>query len=174
MIWTNQQADGGCWQDYIKVDSCGGANPAEYNTTHPLLSSWFLEAAKAAGRPVLFHPSGIALADSVSREFEDSADPIPSSQGDSAAAPVEVAARNEGVKQYRLFAKIANQWRTYKDMQPIWSEVQDIIDYWAADDPETHPLVFPNEVRKRHSFVVAFPQAVIDNELHVPRPTLTR
>ena len=157
MIWTNQQADGGCWQDYIKVDSCGGANPAEYNTTHPLLSSWFLEAAKAAGRPVLFHPSGIALADSVSREFEDS-----------------VAARNEGVKQYRLFAKIANQWRTYKDMQPIWSEVQDIVDYWAADDPETHPLVFPNEVRKRHSFVVAFPQAVIDNELHVPRPTLTR
>ena len=157
MIWTNQQADGGCWQDYIKVDSCGGANPAEYNTTHPLLSSWFLEAAKAAGRPVLFHPSGIALADSVSREFEDS-----------------VAARNEGVKQYRLFAKIANQWRTYKDMQPIWSEVQDIISYWAADDPETHPLVFPNEVRKRHSFVVAFPQAVIDNELHVPRPTLTR
>lgn len=50
-----------CWArrgiDYIKVDSCGGADPAQYNTTHPLLSSWFLQEAKAASRPVLYHPS---------------------------------------------------------------------------------------------------------------------
>ena len=44
--------------DYIKVDSCGGADPTEFNTTHPLLSSWFLHEATAAGRPVLYHPSG--------------------------------------------------------------------------------------------------------------------
>jgi hypothetical protein len=49
------------------------------------------------------------------------------------------------VKQYRLFAKIANMWRTFADMQPIWSEVQAIIDYWAADDSETHPRMYPSE-----------------------------
>jgi hypothetical protein len=55
--------------DYIKVDTCrngsgkvfGGAR--NYNTTHPLVSSWFLEYGRAAGRPVLYHPSGISLRD---------------------------------------------------------------------------------------------------------------
>ena len=117
--------------DYIKVDSCGGAQPSQFNTTHPLLSSWFLEAAQAAGRPVLYHPSGIALADGV--------DAAGSSAGEI------IAAGAKGVKQYRLFAKVANMWRTFADMQPIWSEVQAIIDYWAADDPETHPRMYPNE-----------------------------
>eukprot|EP01051_Picozoa_sp_SAG22_P011263 SAG22_NODE_1067_length_5742_cov_15.152224_5_plen_74_part_00 len=64
--------------------------------------------AAGTGRPVLYHPSGIALAD-----------------------------HNDHPKQYRLFSKVANMWRTYKDMQPVWTEVQAIIDYWAADDPAT-------------------------------------
>ena len=29
--------------------------------------------------------------------------------------------------------------------QPVWTEVQSIIDYWAADDPETPPLTYANE-----------------------------
>ena len=120
--------------DYIKVDSCGGAQPSQFNTTHPLLSSWFLEAAQAAGRPVLYHPSGIALADGAA----DGA------TGEASASDM-IAAGAIGVKQYRLFAKVANMWRTFADMQPIWSEVQAIIDYWAADDPETHPQMYPNE-----------------------------
>jgi hypothetical protein len=80
---------------------------------------------------VLYHPSGIALAD-----------------GDNsyaASAAEDAAAPQKGVKQYRLFAKIANMWRTYKDMQPVWTEVQAIIDYWAADDPETHPQMYATE-----------------------------
>jgi hypothetical protein len=49
--------------DYIKVDSCKNYNASSFNTTHPLISSWFLEAGKAANRPVLYHPSGVALRD---------------------------------------------------------------------------------------------------------------
>jgi hypothetical protein len=120
--------------DYIKVDSCGGAQPSQFNTTHPLLSSWFLQAAQAAGRPVLYHPSGIALADGA----------VDRTDAGTSASDM-IATRVKGVKQYRLFAKIANMWRTFADMQPIWSEVQAIIDYWAADDPETHPQMYPNE-----------------------------
>lgn len=105
-----------------------------------------------AGRPVLYHPSGIALADGASEQSDSN-----------------TVARKRGVKQYRLFSKIANMWRTFADMQPVWSEVQAIIDYWAAvsaqfqalefrghnislteicalqDDPETHPQMYPNE-----------------------------
>ena len=40
------------------MDGCGGSN---YNTPYPLISKWFLEEGKAAGRPVLYHPSCIAL-----------------------------------------------------------------------------------------------------------------
>ena len=43
------------------------------------------------------------------------------------------------------YSQIANMWRTFKDMQPVWSEVQDIIDYWAADDTESHALTYPSE-----------------------------
>eukprot|EP00038_Savillea_parva_P001808 m.107573 g.107573 ORF g.107573 m.107573 type:complete len:452 (+) comp10626_c0_seq3:148-1503(+) len=96
--------------DYIKVDSCQGSNGAAFNTTHPLISSLFLEAGRAANRPVLYHPSGIALREG-----------------------------GEGVDlQYKLFGRIANMWRHYNDMQPVWSEVAAIIDFWAADNETTH------------------------------------
>lgn len=95
------------------MDSCQGCNPANFNTTHPLISSWFLEGGRKAGRPVLYHPSGIALH--------------------------EEGERIEGGPQYRLFAKTANLWRHFKDMQPVWSEVSSIIEFWAADSEKGHP-----------------------------------
>jgi hypothetical protein len=81
--------------DYIKVDSCKNYNASSFNTTHPLISEWFLEAGKAAHRPVLYHPSGVALRD------EQHAWPA----------------------QYKLWGKTANMWRHFADMQPLWSEV---------------------------------------------------
>eukprot|EP01046_Picozoa_sp_COSAG06_P002952 COSAG06_NODE_109_length_23526_cov_4.928843_8_plen_167_part_00 len=47
--------------------------------------------------------------------------------------------------QFKLYGKIANQWRAFKDMQPSWSQIEAIIDYWAADDDETHPRLYANE-----------------------------
>lgn len=105
--------------DYIKVDTCRDSdgnpfNAEHFNTTHPLISSYFLEASLKTGRPVLYHPSGITLHD-------------------------------KGPKQYRLYSKMANMWRTYTDMEPEWSQVQKVIDYWAADDNTSHPVGYANE-----------------------------
>ena len=47
--------------------------------------------------------------------------------------------------QFKLYGKIANQWRAFKDMQPSWNQIEAIIDYWAADDDETHPRLYANE-----------------------------
>jgi hypothetical protein len=30
-------------------------------------------------------------------------------------------------------------------MQPSWNQIEAIIDYWAADDDETHPRLYANE-----------------------------
>eukprot|EP00040_Diaphanoeca_grandis_P005739 m.34278 g.34278 ORF g.34278 m.34278 type:complete len:475 (-) comp16955_c0_seq1:136-1560(-) len=103
--------------DYIKVDSCGGSNSPAFNTTHPYLSGLFLAAANKTGRPVLYHPSGLAL---------------------------EEIGSGRAV-QYRLFAKIANMWRSYADMQASWVEVNKIIDFWAADSVAGHKLNEPND-----------------------------
>ena len=103
--------------DYIKVDSCRGANNAAFNTTHPLISKWFLEGGRKTGRPVLYHPSGIALKD------------------DHLHTPT----------QYQLMARTANMWRHFADMQPVWSEVNKIIEYWAADNDTAHPRTYASE-----------------------------
>lgn len=119
--------------DYIKVDTCRSANgkrftgSVNFNTTHPLVSSWFLEYGRLAGRPVLYHPSGISLRDD---------GPRPGVNPDGAVGKPH---------QFKLFARIANQWRAARDMQPEWSEVLSIIDYWAADNETTHPKLYPNE-----------------------------
>jgi hypothetical protein len=115
--------------DYIKVDSCknatgGPEDGSQFNTTHPLVSSYFLQYGKAAKRPVLYHPSGIAL-----RQNE----------GD------RHGGQGPHPHQFRLYSKIANMWRAYKDMQPVWSEVNQIIDYWAADNETAHPRTYANE-----------------------------
>ena len=103
--------------DYIKVDSCHGANIAAFNTTHPLISRWFLDGGRATGRPVLYHPSGIALKDT----------------------------HLHTPTQYKLMGRIANMWRHFADMQPVWSEVVSIIDFWAADNATTHPKSYEGE-----------------------------
>ena len=112
--------------DYIKVDSCGGSVAANFNTTHPLISSWFLEGGKASGRPVLYHPSGCMLSAGAGHGKQNSP------------------------RQYRLFSSTANMWRTYKDMQPVWSEVNDIIEFWAADTQAGHPTDYSEEWRDFH------------------------
>jgi hypothetical protein len=38
-----------------------------------------------------------------------------------------------------------HRWRAFKDMQPAWSEVNEIIDYWAADNATTHPRTYAGE-----------------------------
>ena len=115
--------------DYIKVDTCrtGAGKPfdgSQFNTTHPLVSKWFLQYAAAAKRPVLYHPSGISLRDNA---------------GDPRGGP------GPHPHQFKLYAKIANMWRAYKDMQPAWSEVDDIINYWAADNESAHPRLYARE-----------------------------
>ena len=77
-----------------------------FNTTHPLVSSWFLEVGKAANRSVLYHPSGISLRDG--------------------SMPIDGGVARP--HQFKLFGKIANMWRAFKDMQPVWSEVDAIIE----------------------------------------------
>ena len=116
----------------IPVWSCeqcraGNGKPfdgSQFNTTHPLVSKFFLEYGTAAKRPVLYHPSGISLRD-------DPHDP----RGGPGPHP----------HQFKLYSKIANMWRAFKDMQPNWSEVNDIIDYWAADNATHHPKLYANE-----------------------------
>ena len=115
--------------DYIKVDSCrnaagGPADGSEFNTTHPLVSSFFLQYGQAANRPVLYHPSGISLRQN---------------SGDRRGGP------GPHPHQFRLYSKIANMWRAYKDMQPEWNEVNEIIEYWAADNESGHPKTYDNE-----------------------------
>ena len=62
---------------------------------------------KAANRrPVLYHPSGISLRDG--------------------SMPID--GRVARPHQFKLFGKIANMWRAFKDMQPVWSEVDAIIE----------------------------------------------
>ena len=103
--------------DYIKLDSCRGANISAFNETHPLVSSWFLQGGRAAGRPVLYHPSGIALKDT----------------------------HLHTPTQYKLMGRVANMWRHFADMQPAWSDVERIIDFWGADDPTEHPISYADE-----------------------------
>lgn len=103
--------------DYIKVDSCKGANLTAFNVTHPLVSNWLLEGSQKMNRPVLYHPSGITL--------------TPPRFG----API----------QYKLYSKIANMWRHYGDIQPAWKSVIDIIEFWAADNNASHELHYPGE-----------------------------
>ena len=115
--------------DYIKVDTCRTAEGApfdgrHFNVTHPLVSSFFLEYGRAAGRPVLYHPSGISLRDN---KHDPRGGPGPHPH------------------QFKLYSRVANMWRAYKDMQPEWSEVNDIIEYWAADNETAHPRLYANE-----------------------------
>jgi len=107
--------------DYIKVDSCSDSNSSNFNTTHPYISKLFLDGAKKVSRPVIYHPSGITLTNNIWKHGP------------------------KKPQQYKLYSKIANTWRHYADMGPVWDMVDKIIDYWAADNNETHPVSYENE-----------------------------
>ena len=67
-------------------------------------------------RPVLYHPSGVALRDE----------------------------SHQWPSQYKLWGKTSNMWRHFRDMQPEWSEVDNIINFWVRSGcsplpPINHP-----------------------------------
>jgi hypothetical protein len=75
--------------DYIRAGSCSGAVTANFNPAHPLISSWFVEGGKKSGRPVLYHPSGIALHNNIWKHG------------------------TKTPRQYKLSGKVVNMWRHY-------------------------------------------------------------